>query len=104
MSDEDLVQAAIKRREIFDNLDMYLDTIKRVVQKIDSNADIYIFGSVPEKNYTYSSDIDVLIVSGKDPDRMRLELWKSGIREPFELHIYPPTKAARIRGNLVKVA
>jgi len=104
MSDEDLVQAAIKRREIFDHLDRYLDTIKRIVQKIDQNAEVYIFGSVPEKNYTYSSDIDVLIVSNKDPDKIRLELWRSGIREPFEIHIYPPTKAARIRGNLVKVA
>jgi len=104
MSDEYLVQVAIKRKEIFDNLNRYLDTIKRKVQKIDPNAEIYIFGSVPEKNYTYSSDIDVLIVSKKDPDKIRLELWQSGIREPFELHIYPPTKAARIRGNLVKVA
>jgi len=104
MSDEDLVQQAIKRREIFDNLDKHLHTIKRTVQKIDQDAEVYVFGSVPEKNYTYSSDIDVLIVSNKDAGKIRLELWRSGMREPFEIHVYPPTKAARIRGNLVKVA
>lgn len=104
MSDEDLVQIAIKRREVFDNLNKYLETIKGTVQEIDPNAEIYIFGSVPNKNYTYSSDIDVLIVTRIDPDKIRLELWQSGIREPFEFHIYPPTKAARIKGNLVRVA
>jgi hypothetical protein len=103
MSDEDLVQIAIKRREVFDNLDKYLETIKGTVQEIDPNAEIYIFGSVPNKNYTYSSDIDVLIVTRIDPDKIRLELWQSGIREPFEFHIHPP-KAARIKGNLVRVA
>ena len=104
MPGEDPVQEAIKRREIFHHLDRHLETIKRTVQKIDQDAEVYVFGSVPEKNYTYSSDIDVLIVSNKDAGKIRLELWRSGMREPFEIHVYPPTKAARIRGNLVKVA
>jgi predicted nucleotidyltransferase len=64
MSHEILVKAALKRQEVFKNLAEHLETIKRTVHKLDPKAEIFIFGSVAEKNYNYSSDIDILELPG----------------------------------------
>jgi len=103
MSHENIIQMALKRREVFNNLKQYLQMIKKTVQEIDRSAEIYLFGSVPDKNYTHSSDIDVLIITKTDPDLMRLKLWQANIKDPFEFHIHTPEKAKRIRAKLYKV-
>lgn len=94
---------AIKRREVFKNLKQYLQKIKKAAKGFDKNAKVYLFGSVPENNYNYSSDIDVLIVTESNPDELRLKLWKADIKEPFEIHIHTPDKAKQIRAKLYKV-
>jgi predicted nucleotidyltransferase len=65
---------------------------------------VYLFGSTPEKRHTYSSDIDVLIITKKEPARVHYELWKAGIKEPFEIHVQPPEKLHlyRRKAKLVK--
>jgi len=57
---------------------------------MDPRAEVYLFGSVAENRHTYSSDADVLIITEEEPAKVRLELWKAGIREPFEIHVQPP--------------
>ena len=94
---------AIKRREAFKNLKQHLRQIKTIVQEIDQDAEVYLFGSVPENNYNYSSDIDVLIITKSNQDEVRVKLWKADINEPFELHIHSQEKAQRFRGKLYKV-
>jgi len=103
MSHEIIIEMAIKRREAFNNLNEYLQTIKDVVKKIDDEAELYLFGSVAEKRYAYSSDIDVLILTAAESARVHLDLWKAGIRDPFEVHVQPPEKAKLFASNLVKI-
>lgn len=105
MSHEILVKTALKRQEAFRNLAEHLETIRKTVYKLDPEAEIFMFGSVVEKKYNYSSDIDILIVTRLHPGKVHSELWKAGIRDPFEIHVHPPEKAViyKKRTTLVKV-
>ncbi|GBC71471.1 hypothetical protein HRbin02_01255 [Candidatus Calditenuaceae archaeon HR02] len=105
MSDKVLLEEAMRRRAVFNNLERYLEKIKRVVESLDKDGEVYLFGSVVEGGYTLSSDIDVLIVTEKDPFQVRAELWRAGITDPFELHIYTPEQAEQLkrRGRLRKI-
>ncbi|MGB9854849.1 MAG: nucleotidyltransferase domain-containing protein, partial [Candidatus Bathyarchaeales archaeon] len=96
---------ALKRREAFRNLTRHLETIKKAVRKLDPKAEIFLFGSVAEKRYNYSSDIDILIITRVNPANVHLELWKAGIKEPFEIHVQHPEKFAfyRARTTFIKV-
>ncbi len=97
MSDKALLDEAMRRRAVFNNLEHYLARIKQVVKELDEDGEVYLFGSVTEGEHTLSSDIDVLIVTEKDPFQMRVELWRAGITEPFELHIYTPQQAEQLK-------
>lgn len=93
MSSDILIKTALERRNTFKNLPEKLETVKKVVRKLDSQAKIYLFGSVAEKTHTYSSDIDILVVTRLHPAKIHAELWKAEIREPFEIHVQTPEKA-----------
>jgi predicted nucleotidyltransferase len=82
-----LIDEAKRRREIFENLDEYLKKIVETVRKIDSNTELYLFGSAAEGKHLISSDIDILVVSNLQPGRIIAELWSSGIDDPFEIHV-----------------
>jgi predicted nucleotidyltransferase len=85
---EDLLTDEVKRRrEIFENLDEYLKKIVEIVKKIDSNAELYLFGSVAEGRHLLSNDIDILVVPDLHPGRIIAELWSNGIDDPFEIHV-----------------
>jgi len=105
MSHKILVKTALKRREVFRKLAEYLEIIKDTVRKLDPKAEVYVFGSVAEENYNYSSDIDVLIITEVSPANVYLKLWKAGIKDPFEVHVHTPEKAIfyKKRTRLVKV-
>ena len=64
-----------------------------------------MFGSVAEKEHNLSSDIDILIITRMYPARIYSELWKAGIKEPFEIHVYAPEKADffKTRAKLVRM-
>jgi hypothetical protein len=104
-SRELLVKYALKRQEAFKNLPVHLKTIKETIHKIDPDAEIYLFGSVAEKRNNYSSDIDVLIITKLPPANVHAELWKAGIKEPFEIHVHTSQEAIlyKSRAKLVKV-
>jgi len=105
MSHKILVKTALKRREAFRKLAEHLETIKKTVRKLDPKAEIFMFGSVAEKNYNYSSDIDILIITRLHPADVHSKLWKAGIRDPFEVHVHSPEKAKfyKKRTTLIKV-
>jgi len=105
MSYEVLIEAALKRQQAFRNLRKYLRIIKEAAERIDPEAETYLFGSVAEGQHVYSSDIDVLIATRAEPGRVRLQLWQAGIRDPFEVHVQPPdlVDSYRRRTKLVKV-
>jgi predicted nucleotidyltransferase len=105
MSYDILVKTALKRQEAFRNRAKHLETIKKTVGKLDPEAETFVFGSVVEKEHNYSSDIDILIITRLHPAKIRSELWKAGIREPFEIHVHSPEKADsfKTRAKLVKI-
>ena len=37
--------------------------------------------------YNLSSDIDLLVVTDLKPEVVIAELWKKGVKEPFEIHV-----------------
>src|SRR3990170_8387090 len=94
MSHEILVKTALERQEAFKNLAKHLKTIKKTVNELDPQAEVYLFGSVAEKKHNYSSDIDILIITKLHPAKIHAELWKVGIKEPFEIHVHSPEEAA----------
>ena len=69
------------------------------MRKLDPSVEVYLFGSAAEKRHTYSSDIDVLVITRKEPARVHYELWKAGIRDPFEIHVQPPEKLSLFEGK-----
>lgn len=105
MSHEILVKTALKRQEAFRNLSDHLKTVKKTVHKLDPEAEAFLFGSVVEKKHNYSSDIDILVITKLHPAKIHSELWKAGIREPFEVHVHSPEKAIffKTSAKLVKI-
>lgn len=93
MSRDFLVEEALRRREVFENLEKYLQKVKEAVKSVDKDAEIYLFGSVVEKTHTFSSDIDILVATDKDPALILATLWKAGIKTPFEIHVQKHEKA-----------
>ncbi|MEM1947588.1 MAG: nucleotidyltransferase domain-containing protein [Candidatus Caldarchaeum sp.] len=93
MSEKLLIEEAMRRREIFANLEKYLREIKHAATEVDENAEIYLFGSVAEGRHSLVSDIDILIVTNKDHAAMRAALLRAGVRPPFEIHIQTPQEA-----------
>ncbi len=107
MESERIVREARRRQEIFKNLQKYLSAIKETVrEKVDRNAEIYLFGSVAEGTHLYSSDIDVLVVSDVKSEKVRVALWEVGIEDPFEILVLPKDKLEdfRRRATLVPVS
>jgi len=85
-----LIAEALERRRIFQNLDAYLERLKELVLKVDPKAELYIFGSVAEGRYNYSSDVDVLVVS--DADRLKVfeALAEEDFTKVFDVHVRRP--------------
>jgi predicted nucleotidyltransferase len=100
-----LIAEALERRRIFQNLDAYLRRLKELVLKVDPKAELYIFGSVAENRYNYSSDVDVLVVSEVD----RLKVLEALAREEFtkvlEVHVRRPEDVSWYRrmAKLVRI-
>ena len=102
---EYIVSEALKRREVHDNLWKYLEMFKRVVLEVDPNAEIYLFGSVAEGVWNYSSDIDILIITVKDKLKILEALAKEDYMKFFDVHIRSPTEASwyKIMTKLVRI-
>ena len=83
----------------------YLKNIRNIVSRIDPKAEIYLFGSVAEGRQSYSSDIDILIITNMERGEIFMELWRHGIKDPFEIHIQPPENLPlyRRRCKLVEI-
>jgi len=82
-----------RRRKYFENLDEYLKEIGEIVRREVPNAEIYLYGSVVEGDYSIGlSDVDVAIVSDVFKDReKKLEIFGKLSRifmdSPFEFHV-----------------
>ena len=101
-----MVEEALRRRKIFENLDKYLETLVKVVKELDSSAEVYLFGSVAEQKHLLTSDVDVLVLTKLKPEEVISRLWEHGIEDPFEIHVRKPRdiEAYGKRTKLVKLA
>ena len=88
------MKRVLQRRVVFDRLKKHLDIIKRVVYELDPEAEIYLFGSFAEGRSNLSNDIEILIVTKMDSAKVHLELWRAGVKEPFEIHVHTKNEAA----------
>jgi predicted nucleotidyltransferase len=86
----------ISKEKYFKNYLKYAKNLKEIAKKIlkDKKLKIIIFGSVIERDYTLSSDIDIMIISSKIPrkgiKRAKIlgKIYNSiGIASPFEIHL-----------------
>jgi len=86
----------ISKEKYFKNYLKYVKILKENAKKIlkDKNLKVIVFGSVIEKDYTLSSDIDILIISSKIPKkgikRAKIlgRIYNSiDIFSPFEIHL-----------------
>jgi len=77
--------------------------VKEIIKGIDSNAKVYVFGSVVKGRYTATSDIDILVVTERIEEkyRMMVEVYKR-IKAPVELHITTPKKFASWYRRFIK--
>jgi predicted nucleotidyltransferase len=80
-------------RRVLEQLEDYIQVakrVKRIVEGVRSDAEVYVFGSVLEGKYTAMSDIDILIVtdniSREDAYRLKAMIYRT-IEAPLELHI-----------------
>lgn len=90
---------------MFQELDRHLKEIAKVVRELDPNARVYLAGSVAEERYMLSSDVDVLVVTKLKPAFVMGELWKRGVKDPFEIHVVSreELKLYAARGKLVEI-
>ena len=88
--DKHIIMDALERRKIHNNLGNYLEKIKMLILKVDPKAEIYLFGSVAEKKHTYSSDVDILVVTEENKLKILNELVKEEFTNFFEIHIKKP--------------
>jgi len=84
---EYLISEALERRQIFSNLKTYLEKLKEMVLKVDPRAEVYVFGSVAEDRYNYSSDVDILVVTEVDKLKVLEVIVKEEFTKMFEIHI-----------------
>lgn len=100
-----MIEEALRRRGVFERLPELLQVIKRAVLELDPMAEVYLFGSVAEGRHTYSSDIDVLIITDRRAEEVLPRLWEMGVEDPFEIHVRPRSMLNRYtrRGRLIKV-
>lgn len=82
-----------RRKKYFDNLEKFLlKEIKKIVGREVQDAEIYLYGSLIEGEYSIGlSDIDVAVVTDTFKDREKKlsmfgTLTKTFIDSPFEFH------------------
>lgn len=105
MSEELLVEEARRRAEVFKNLERYLATIAEAIRELDTDAEVYLFGSVAEGRHLLSSDVDVLVVTNLNPGEVLAALWKRDIKDPFEVHVVnrDALEVYKARSKLIKI-
>ena len=100
-----MIDEALRRKKVFAELDKWLQVIKDKVLEIDPCAEVYLFGSVAEGRYTYSSDIDVLVVTDRGVEEVLPRLWEAGVSDPFEIHVRPRSMLEQYvrKGKLIRI-
>ncbi len=100
-----LAEQAKKRASVFRDLEKNLEKVVEVAERLDPSCEVYLFGSVAEGRNLLSSDIDVLVATQARPEHMLDEMWRCGVRDPFEIHVATPDalELYKARSKLVRI-
>ena len=91
------VREARRRRSVWENLDAKLNELTSFVKGIDSEAEVYLFGSVAKGENNFASDIDILVVTIMPYEKMLTSISRKGFDDPFEIHVRSPLEAIRYK-------
>ncbi len=69
-----------EKEELFENALAVAEDIKRKAEKILGECDVYIAGSFAEGRHNLSSDLDILIVSGRIPEKFSFEWYADFVK------------------------
>ncbi|MBO3801978.1 nucleotidyltransferase domain-containing protein [Thermofilum sp.] len=77
--------------------------VKAIVQSIDPEAKVYLFGSAARGEATGASDIDVMVVTSMIERKyeMMVKVYKA-LDEPVELHVTTPEMVSRWYRRFIK--
>ena len=87
-----LSQFKKKQQKYFSNPFFWAEKIKKIVSRSLQPVEVYLFGSLVDKQTTPSSDIDVLVVFSHLPSssvqvKLKGEIYRTvGLASPFEIH------------------
>ena len=94
-----LMDSAIRRAEMLKEWEKWAHEIANAVKELISEAEVYVIGSVARGDYVAGSDVDVLVISRRVPEKLsergrikvlieeRLNL---PYYHPFEIHLVRP--------------
>ena len=69
-----------RNEEFFEKAEIIAREIKRRANEILGDCKVYIVGSYARREYTLSSDLDILIVSDSIPERYSFEWYSSVVK------------------------
>ncbi|MBC7110529.1 MAG: nucleotidyltransferase domain-containing protein [Archaeoglobi archaeon] len=68
-----------KNRELFERAEKIASEIKKKAKGIFEDAEVYITGSYARGEHTLSSDLDILIVSERIPEKFSFEFYRDAV-------------------------
>ena len=97
-----LMDSAIRRAKMLKEWEKWVRKIAGAIKELIPEAEVYVIGSVARGDYVAGSDVDILIVSRKIPEKLSERgRIKALIEErlnlpyyhPFEIHLVRPEEA-----------
>ncbi len=104
-----ILEVRLERLEMLREWRRWVEGIAEEFAKRLGDVEVYVFGSVAEGRWHGGSDVDVLVVSDRLPERLgeryRLwaEVWESldlPLHHPFEIHLVNRREAGFYRRHI----
>ena len=67
-----------KNREVFEKAEEIAESVKKKAKEIFGDCEVYLIGSYVRGDFTLSSDLDILIISDKIPEKFDFD-WYSNV-------------------------
>ena len=70
-----------KNKDLFEKAEEVARNIKRKAKELFEDSEVYIVGSYARGDFTLSSDLDILIVSDKIPEKLDFEWYCAVVKK-----------------------
>ena len=91
-----------EKERLFENAFSVAEEIKKKAQKILGECEVYITGSFTEGRHNFSSDLDILIVSDRIPQKFDFEWYASFVKsltDNSRINIHPVNRKMFLRNR-----